>query len=209
MELTPLDASASIFYVAFSSPAARLQLALGNRAEAEAYLAEQYVLAGQAGWRYAQIEIRILQALAAPSSDKALVFLTDALTMAQPEGFKRIFLDKGQQIGPLLHLAAGKQVHAGYIRELLTLLERAAPNPSKPSPPLQDSSSLVEAISEREIEVLQLLARGLTYQEIAQDLFVSVNTVKSHLKSIYSKLDVHNRREAVAQARVLHLIDSQ
>ena len=65
---------------------------------------------------------------------------------------------------------------------------------------------LVEAISEREIEVLQLLANGRTYKEIAQELFVSVNTIKSHLKSIYGKLGVNNRREAVAQARLLHLI---
>ena len=65
----------------------------------------------------------------------------------------------------------------------------------------------METISERELEVLALLADGLTYQEIAQTMFVSVNTVKSHLKSIYGKLGVHNRREAVAQARVLHLLD--
>ena len=65
---------------------------------------------------------------------------------------------------------------------------------------------LVEAISEREIEVLQLLANGRTYKEIAQELFVSVNTIKSHLKSIYGKLGVNNSREAVSQARLLHLI---
>ena len=67
----------------------------------------------------------------------------------------------------------------------------------------------MDAVSEREIEVLQLLANGRTYKEIAQELFVSVNTIKSHLKSIYGKLGVNNRREAVAQARLLHLISHQ
>ena len=68
---------------------------------------------------------------------------------------------------------------------------------------------LVEAISERELEVLQLLADGRTNKEIAQALYISINTVKSHLKSIYGKLGVNNRREAVSQARLLHLIPSQ
>ena len=79
------------------------------------------------------------------------------------------------------------------------------PRPAAPDLP---DAALVETISEREIEVLALLADSLTYQEIAQTMFVSVNTIKSHLKSIYGKLDVHNRREAVARARVLHLLDA-
>jgi len=86
------------------------------------------------------------------------------------------------------------------------LSEEASPPSPIPPPPEPGVSSLVEAMSEREIEVLQLLADGLTYQEIAEAMFVSVNTVKSHLKSIYGKLGVHNRREAVARARVLHLL---
>ena len=126
--------------------------------------------------------------------------------MAQPQGFIRVFIDKGMNLIPLLHMAASSQLLPDYSRSLLAEFEGASSSsPISPSPNLI-ASSLIETISEREVEVLQLLSDGLTNQEIAQTMFVSVNTVKSHLKSIYGKLSVHNRREAVARARVLHLI---
>lgn len=208
IEQMPAAASASIFYVPFALAPARLHLAQGNKTAAAAYLVGEYAKADQSGWRYAQIEIRLLQTLAAATSNEALVILTDALSMAQPEGFMRIFLDKGQKLIPFLHMAAGKQVLSDYTRSLLELFEAAIPLSSTSPPSTTGSSGLVEAVSEREIEVLQLLAGGRTYQEIAQAMFVSVNTVKSHLKSIYGKLGVHSRREAVARARVLHLINT-
>jgi LuxR family maltose regulon positive regulatory protein len=200
-------ASASLFYVPLFLVPARLYLAQGNKSAAGEHLAVEYEKAVQSGWRYGQIEIRLLQTLSASGADDALRTLADALTMAEPEGFMRIFLDKGKSLIPLLHLAAGKNVTAGYCRSLLAEFEGISPAPPGPAAPDQPASSLVETISEREIEVLALLADSLTYQEIAQTMFVSVNTVKSHLKSIYGKLGVHNRREAVARARVLHLLD--
>ena len=200
-------ASASIFYVPLFLVPARLDLAQGDKAAAGEHLAVEYEKAVRSGWRYGQIEIRILQALAASDSKDALQFLTDALTMAQPQGFKRIFLDKGEHIIPILQMAAGRQLFPEYVKGLLAEFEGLLPTPATPTSPDQPAASLVETISAREIEVLQLLADSLTYQEIAQTMFVSVNTVKSHLKSIYGKLGVHNRREAVARARVLHLLD--
>ena len=104
-------------------------------------------------------------------------------------------------------MAAANQMSPDYCRSLLAEFDGASPSPSIPSSPNLAAVSLAETISEREIEVLRLLSDGLTYQEIAQTMFVSVNTVKSHLKSIYGKLGVHNRREAVARARLLRLID--
>ena len=202
-------ASASIFYVPLFLVPARLDLAQGDKAAAGEHLAVEYEKAVRSGWRYGQIEIRILQALAASDSKDALQFLTDALTMAQPQGFKRIFLDKGEHIIPVLQMAAGRQLFPEYVKGLLAEFEGLLPTPATPTSPDQPAASLVETISAREIEVLQLLADSLTYQEIAQTMFVSVNTVKSHLKSIYGKLGVHNRREAVARARVLHLLDSK
>lgn len=204
-QLPPL-ASASPFYAPLLLAPVRLHLAQGNHTAAAAHLAAEFDKADQSGWRYGQIEIRLLQALAATSPNDALTFLIDALTMAQPEGFRRIFLDKGKRLIPLLHMAASKQVFPVYTRSLLAMFEGAMPTPPVPSSPDLNTSSLVEAVSEREIEVLHLLADGRTNQEIAQVMFVSVNTVKSHLKSIYGKLGVHNRREAVAQARLQHLI---
>ena len=76
--------------------------------------------------------------------------------------------------------------------------------PSTASPP--QASALVEPLSERELSVLRLLSEGKTNQQIAGEIFVSVNTIKSHLKNIYGKLGVNNRREAVAQARVRSLL---
>jgi LuxR family maltose regulon positive regulatory protein len=203
-------ASDSIFYVPFFLAPARLYLAQGNKADACMHLDNEYVKAQQSDWRYGQIEIRLLQALASVDSNDALRFLAEALTLGEPEGFRRIFLDKGESLIPLLHLAAGKHVLLEFTKSLLAELEAVLPSPTSPTvstPMNQVTPSLVEAISERETEVLQLLAENYTNQEIAQALYISVNTVKGHLKSIYGKLDVHTRREAVARARMLHLID--
>ena len=75
------------------------------------------------------------------------------------------------------------------------------------SPTPRRDSSLVEPLSERELQVLGVLSEGLTNDEIARQLFLSVNTVKTHLKTIYGKLGVHRRRDAVSQARHLGLLD--
>ena len=200
--------SASMFYAPLFLAPARLALAQGNQTAAATHLATEYAKADNAGWRYGQVEIRLLQALAA-NGDDSLRFFTDALTIAQPGNLMRTFLDKGKVLLPLLHMAVSKQIFTDYSRTLLSLFDGATPPVPTPSGPAQDDALLVEAISEREIEVLRLLANGRTYKEIAQEMFVSVNTVKSHLKSIYSKLGVNNRREAVSQARLLHLIPSQ
>jgi LuxR family maltose regulon positive regulatory protein len=201
------EASASLFYTPLFLAPARLYLAQGEKSAAGAHLAAEYDKADQLGLRYGQIEIRLLQALAAVDANDALNFLAEALTLAQPQGFMRIFIDKGTNLVPLLHMAASSQLLPDYCRSLLAEFEGISPSPPIAPLPNQVTSSLIETISEREIEVLQLLADGLTYQEIAQTMYVSVNTVKSHLKSIYGKLSVHSRREAVARARVLHLID--
>ena len=201
-------ASASLFYAPLFLAPARLALAQGDKVAASKHLAVEYEQAADSGWRYGQIEIRLLQALAASGANDALGYLAEALTWAQPEGFRRTFLDKGKGLIPLLHLAASKGLHADYCGSLLADFEETYPWPARPAAPSLPATSPVEAISEREIEVLQLLAGGFTYQEIAQTMFVSVNTVKSHLKSIYGKLGVHNRREAVARARGLQLLDS-
>lgn len=201
--------SASLFYVPLFLAPARLSLAQGDKAVAAAHLNAEFEKADKVGWRYGQIEIRLLQALAATNANEGLVFLTDALTMAHSAKFIRIFLDKGSGLIPLLHMAISKQVFPEYARSLLALFEGTMPPPMQTSVVSeQDDSHLVEAISEREIEVLQLLADGRTNKEMAQAMFVSVNTIKSHLKSIYGKLNVNNRREAVSRARLLHLIPS-
>jgi LuxR family maltose regulon positive regulatory protein len=102
----------------------------------------------------------------------------------------------------LLREAAARKVAPDYVKKLLRAFE-----PSEAPPPTPTvAQPLIEPLSDRELDVLRLLADGQTNQEIALALFISVNTVKTHLKNIYGKLGVNNRREATVQAKKLGLI---
>jgi LuxR family maltose regulon positive regulatory protein len=199
--------AASSFYPLLHLAPARISLVQGDKESAIAHLEAQYEKATEANWRYGQIEVRLLQALAAPTTDVAVTFLSDALVMAQPEGFMRIFLDKGEGLIPLLNLAASRNIASAYTRQLLTAFgAKPVPEQNQNQKTVSDNDGLVEPLSERELSVLRLLSEGKTNQEIAVEMFISVNTIKSHLKNIFSKLGVNNRHEAVAQARVRNLL---
>ena len=203
-----LEAVESLFsYLSLSLAQARLLLAQGRQAEAAALLEARYETASRAGWQSALGETRALQALAAPTPEEALVFLTEALTLAEPEGYVRTFVDQGEPMRTLLREAAARGVAAGYVNKLLAAFGvwecgsmRVPPHPPTPT--------LVEPLSGRELDVLCLLADGKTNREIAQALYVSLNTVKTHLKSIYGKLGVSSRREATAEAREQGLLSA-
>ena len=156
-----------------------------------------------------------LQALGC--EDEALGVLSHCLAFAEPEGYVRTFLDEGR---PMQKLLSQWLAHAtddslrGYAIRLLSLFdtgshgirttqEKAIPTGGRPASPGQ---SLVEPLSQRELEVLQLIALGRTNQEIARRLIVAPGTVKAHTASIYRKLDVANRTEAVARARRLGIL---
>ena len=181
---------------------ARVLLAQGRQAAAAGQLEAIYEMASRAGWQSTITQTRALQALAAPTPDEALAFLTEALTRAEPEGYVRTFVDMGEPMAALLREAAAQGVTPEFVGELLTAFE--VPRPLLPR--RVPTQPLVEPLSERELDVLQLLVEGRTYREIAQTLCVSVNTVKTHLSSIYGKLGVHNRREAAAKVKELHLL---
>jgi LuxR family transcriptional regulator, maltose regulon positive regulatory protein len=120
-----------------------------------------------------------------------------ALEIAAPDGYRRPFADGGGAVRRLLQRhAALPTAYAPVVAELIDALERV----SAPPP------GLLEPLSDRERDVLRLLPTLLPNTEIASELFVSVNTVKTHVKSIYRKLEVSSRREAVARARQLRLI---
>jgi len=157
------------------------------------------------------IEVLILTALvldAKNDRDMALTYLRKSFTLAAKEGYVRIFVNEGPPMARLLYEALSRGIMPDYVRQLLGAfpLEESAQAPAKKSQ--VDQSELIEPLSEREIEVLQLIAEGLTNQEIASKLFLSLNTIKTHTRNIYAKLGIHTRTQAVARGRTLGLVRS-
>jgi LuxR family maltose regulon positive regulatory protein len=164
------------------------------------------------------IEILSLHALALQAQGNltyALVALERALTLAEPEGYVRIFVDEGQPMAELLGRMKVREVSgrlAGYLDKLLTAFNKDSTNrvDLKDKISLQPSAispdSFVEPLSERESEVLRLVAAGLTNQQIANHLVIALGTAKRHTINIYGKLGVNNRTQAVAKARELNLL---
>jgi len=180
---------------------ARALIALSRPAEATVLL-ERLLLAAKVGGRTERaIEILVLRALAFQAlgdATQALDCLECALSMAEPEGYMRFFLDEGQAMIVLMRQAASRDIAPEYARTLLAAFVK----PAREMP----SQSLIDPLSERECQVLQLLTTDLSGPEIAEKLMVSVNTVRFHTKNIYGKLGVNNRRQAVARAESLGLL---
>ena len=157
------------------------------------------------------IEILVLQALAyAAHGDRpaALVSLERALSLAAPEGYVRIFVDEGMPMARLLSAAAAHGIMPDYTARLVAVFEAEEHKSaeSSPLPPARPAQSLVEPLSQRELEVLQLIAQGRSNREMSQRLFLALSTVKGHNRMIFSKLLVQRRTEAVARARELGLL---
>ena len=166
--------------------------------------------AEDAGRMGSVIEMLALLALAHEAQggiSAALSSLEHALTLAAPEGFTRVFVDEGPPMARLLYEMLSRDINPDFVRRLLAAFPTDEPQQAG-SPPTPAQSGLVEPLSERELEVLQLIAQGLTNHEIASRLFVSQNTGKAHTRNIYGKLDVHNRTQAIARARVLGILPS-
>jgi LuxR family maltose regulon positive regulatory protein len=155
------------------------------------------------------IEILILQAVAFHARDetsKALVALTKSLTLAGSEGYVRIFVDEGAPMAALLRQAADWDVTPGYVTKLLAAFGDFAGTNASPVETRSRPQDLIEPLTGRELELLQLVADGLSNREIAARLFIALGTVKSHVHNIYGKLDAQNRAQAVARAKELGLI---
>lgn len=147
------------------------------------------------------IEILVVQALthqARGNRSAALASLDEALTLAEPEGYARVFLDEGPPMAALLRAVVEHGVAQGYARRLL---ESAGP----PVRGGRVQQGLVEPLSERELHVLRLLRSEMDGPDIARELMVSLNTMRTHTKNIYIKLGVNNRRAAVRRAEELDL----
>jgi len=155
------------------------------------------------------IEILVLQALAHEAQGDipaALEPLQRSLTLAEPEGYVRIFVDEGIPMARLLYEALSHGVEPEYIRRLLAAFPVAEPEQTTSSPSRVSDSELVEPLSERELEVLQLIAEGLTNQEVATRLYLSLHTVKVHARNIYGKLGAKSRTHAIAKGKALGIL---
>ena len=134
-----------------------------------------------------------------------MYLLLDALALAEPGGFIRLFVDEGLPMAHLLSKAAALSRMPEYIGKLLAAFQAEAHKREDPAsrPPARP---LVEPLSPRELEVLQLMAQGRSNQEISERLFLALSTVKGHNRNIFDKLQVQRRTEAVARARELGLL---
>jgi len=165
-------------------------------------LLERLLRAAEAGHRTGSvIEILVLQALARRMRGNipaALVPLERALTLAEPEGYVRIFVDEGPAMASLLRTATQHGIAHDYVSRLLNAFGGTEDRTTA-------RQGLIEPLSQRELDVLRLLGSDLGGPDIARELVVSLNTVRTHTKNIYAKLGVNNRRAAVRRAEELDL----
>jgi LuxR family maltose regulon positive regulatory protein len=192
---------------------ARVHLAQGDSSAALAALGPWRRQVEANNWQDEQLKVMVLQVVAHDAhgeKDVAAQLLCEALALAEPGGFIRTFVDEGPPMARLIHRAAARGIMPNYTRKLLAAFEAEEQKSEgisylSPAPPAQP---LIEPLSEREIQVLELVAEGLTNQEIANRLYLALNTVKVHTRNINGKLGVHNRTQAVARARVLGILSS-
>ncbi len=190
---------------------ARILIYLGRDNSEENYLSEAQSLitkmldiAKHVGCSKEEIELLVLQTLvfdAQGQHDKALETLNEALSLAEPERYVRTFIDEGEAIKQMLRQVESIGGAHDYVRNLLAAFDRDEKKEGATT-----SQPLIEPLSERELDVLKLLATELSGPEIAQELMVSLNTMRTHTKNIYAKLGVNSRRAAVNQAKELDLL---
>jgi LuxR family transcriptional regulator, maltose regulon positive regulatory protein len=194
---------------------ARYYIASGDMADKALYLLERMIKRAEASHRNGSlIRAVILQAVAYHACDNnqnAVESLARALSLAEPEQPIRVFADEGQPITLLLEKVLAMQrkgqlslpISSTYVAKLLTALGKRS---QSSTPTRRTVGHLADTLSERELEVLRLLADGLESNEIAERLVIAVDTARKHIKNIYSKLDVHSRWEAIKHAEEHHLL---
>jgi LuxR family maltose regulon positive regulatory protein len=187
---------------------ARVHLAQGKPAAALAILDPLRQQAEASGLEDRRLKVMVLQAVALDAhgeKSEALQLLREALALAEPGGFVRTFVDEGPPMAQLLSELADLGVMPDYTGKLLAAFEDATKEDRSPVVD-RPSSPLVEPLTQRELEVLQHIAQGLSNREIGERLFIALDTVKGHNRRIYGKLQVRRRSEAVSRGRELGLL---
>ncbi len=192
------------------STLAWVEFAQGSVGQALSRLEVLVAIADENGWNDQLIKVLALKALACQAqgtTEEALDALKKAFARAIPEGYVRSFVDYGAPMQQLLSLDATRDMAPNYVSKLLAAFpavdgENGLPELQKIDP----RQPLVEPLTDRELNILRLMAAGLSHQEIANEMYLSVNTIKWHTTHIYSKLGVHRRARAVARAQELGIL---
>jgi LuxR family maltose regulon positive regulatory protein len=194
---------------------ARVLIAQGDTAAALATLETFRQQMKARGWADERLKATVLQAVALRQigdQDQAAHALADALAQAEPGGFVRLFVNEGESMRLLISdcgLRIGEHTPRlrSYVNRLLSAFgDRPGSALELPTEIRNPPSEMIEPLSERERQVLRLMAQGLSNREIGERLFLALSTVKGHSRIIFDKLQVRNRTEAVARGRELGLV---
>ncbi len=199
-----LDAAVSPQNATFHILLAKMLVAQGQLEKAQEHLQRLASVIAKCESLRLSVEYSILQALclqAQGKRDQALEMLAQSLNLSEPEGYVRLFVDFGEPMVGLLQTAVNQNIAPTYAKQLLSAF---ADLPSLPPPDL--STTLIESLNDRERQTLKLMAAGLSNREIAEELYLSVNTIKVYTSRIYGKLGVNGRAEAINTAHELGLL---
>jgi LuxR family maltose regulon positive regulatory protein len=199
VEQLEADVDAHPFYRYIGLAKERLLIAQNKKSEAAQRLQVKTKSADQAQWAYGGIATRILESIAAENQAAGFEILMGALSRSRAEGYLRVYADHGQILVANLLEAARRGLYPEYIERILASIRQGVEIETA-------AAKQVEKLSERELEVLRLISVGLSNREIAEQLYLSPGTIKTHVHNICGKLGVSNRTQAVMHARDLKII---
>jgi ATP/maltotriose-dependent transcriptional regulator MalT len=201
-----IDALMEFDFIPIDAPALHLIDIRKGKDAARKELEEKYSFYLSQDCKTVLVGLRIRQALISEQSNEALEYLADALTMGNKISIIRPLVQFGQTLAPLLRRAISKNIELAYARKILDMIIEEENQRKSRQSEMVPSSSNTGILSEREAEILRLITEGLSNQEIADRLFITLSTAKTHVRHVFDKLGVNDRPRAIAKARDLNLI---